>query len=120
MIAHAGASPAGACWPRSASKCLGVPLLVTCLYAAELLGIDPFEHPELMFLAEEALFLELPLGWAPVETAREPGVPEGGTYFYSSVLTLSQWLHPKLTYLVALARAYGAPDAANNEDIEKD
>jgi hypothetical protein len=90
------------------------------LYAAELLGIDPFEHPELMFLAEEALFLELPLGWAPVETAREPGVPEGGTYFYSSVLTLSQWLHPKLTYLVALARAYGAPDAANNEDIEKD
>jgi hypothetical protein len=25
-----------------------------------------------------------------------------------------------IRYLVALARAYGAPDAANNEDIEQD
>jgi len=94
--------------------------MLEVLYAAELMGVDAFEHPELMFLAEEALCLELPLGWEPVETGREDGAPEGGVYFHNSILQLSQWLHPKLTYLIALARAYGAPDAATNEDIEHD
>ena len=90
------------------------------LYMAELMGIDPFEHPQLMFLAEEAMCLELPLGWSAVETAIEDGSPEGGCFFTNSILQISQWQHPKLTYLISLARIYGAPDADASEDIEKD
>ena len=37
--------------------------------AREAMGIDPFETPELVHLAEMALNLELPLGWERVELA---------------------------------------------------
>ena len=45
----------------------------------------------------------------------------GETCYYSNpILQISQWQHPKLTYLNALARAYSAPDASENDEIERD
>ena len=94
--------------------------MLEVLYAAELMGLDAFEHPELMFLAEEAICLELPVGWQPAESEGATPAEATGTYYANGILSLRQWLHPKLTYLIALARAYSAPDADQNEDIEAD
>ena len=84
------------------------------LYAAEAMGIDPIENPELVFLAESALCLELPLGWARVELPDLKGserVPSAAAFFKSPLLRLSQWQHPHLTYLLAIAKALTAADA---------
>lgn len=83
--------------------------MLEVVYAAEAMGIDPVETPELAFLAEEALCLELPLGWERIELP-ESNVDVG--FYKSSLLRLSQWQHPKLTYLIALAKALTAADAA--------
>jgi hypothetical protein len=69
------------------------------------MGIDVLEQPELVFLAESALFLELPLGWERVELA------ENAAFYRNSLLRQKQWQHPQLTYLVALARALTAEDS---------
>ena len=99
------------------------------LHAAELLGIDPFETPELIFLAEEAVCCgeELPLGWDAIPPPKDAyggafaNDAAGETcYYHNPILQISQWQHPKLTYLVALARAYSAPDASESEEIERD
>jgi len=78
------------------------------LFAADAMGIDAFINPELVFLAEIACTLELPLGWERVE------LPEANAGFYKNgLLRLSQWQHPHLTYLIALGKMYTAADAAD-------
>ena len=78
--------------------------MLEVLYAADVMGIDAFQEPELMFLAESALCLELPLGWERVE------LPDNTGFYRNTLLRQNQWLHPQLTYLVALARHWRAVD----------
>ena len=40
--------------------------MIEVIYTAEIMGIDPLEQGPLVFLAEEALHLALPLGWTKV------------------------------------------------------
>ena len=80
--------------------------MLEVMYACEVMGIDPLESPQLVFLAEMALCLELPLGWEQVEHGSS-----GTRFFRNNLLRLSQWQHPALTYLVALMRSYTAADA---------
>ena len=80
--------------------------MLEVIYACEVMGIDPIDTPELVFLAEMALCLELPLGWEFVEHGA------GSARFYrNNLLRLSQWQHPQLTYLVALIKGFTAADA---------
>ena len=69
------------------------------------MGIDPIKEPDLMFLAEAALCLELPLGWERVDMMDAAG------FYRNSLLRQKQWQHPQLTYLVALARHWRSADA---------
>ena len=80
--------------------------MIEVIYAAESMGIDVFTNPELAFLAEESLCLELPLGWERIEM---PNIHAG--FYKNGLLRQTQWQHPKLTYLIALAKAYTAADA---------
>ena len=80
--------------------------MLEVIYAAEAMGIDVIEHPELAFLAEEALCLELPLGWERIEL---PGADDAA-FYKNGLLRLAQWQHPKLTYLIALGKQYTAAD----------
>ena len=79
--------------------------MLEVLYAAEVMGIDPFEEPDLMFLAESALCLELPLGWERID------LTSGDGFYRNTLLRQNQWLHPQLTYLVALAKQWRSADA---------
>ena len=101
--------------------------MLEVLYACEVLGIDAFDHPELVFLAEAALSLELPLGWEyveltdqgilgsePTRVATRP--TEAAGFYRNTLLKQSQWQHPQLTYLVALAKAYVAADAGEGAE----
>ena len=76
--------------------------MLEVIHAAELMGIDPISEPELVWLAEEAIRLELPIGWELIELS------EGGAYYHNAVLGLTQWQHPKLTWLIALVRTFHA------------
>jgi len=78
--------------------------MIEAIYAAELLGIDPMREPQHMWLAEEALSLELPLGW------RNYRDRQGQDFYHNELLELRQWQHPKLSYLIALARTFQARD----------
>ena len=79
--------------------------MLEVLHAAEVMGIDAFEEPELMFLCESALCVELPLGWERVE------LPDNTGFYRHAMLRQNQWLHPQLTYLVALAKHWRAIEA---------
>ena len=79
--------------------------MLEVIYAAEVMGIDPFKEPDLMFLAESALCLELPLGWERVEMI------DAATFYRNTLLRQKQWQHPQLTYLVALAKHWRAAEA---------
>lgn len=81
--------------------------MLEVLYAGEAMGMDVIENPQLAFLAEEALCLELPLGWERIELA---GMEAAG-FYRNGLLRLSQWQHPKITYLMALGKMYTAADA---------
>ena len=84
-------------------------MLEVC-YAADLLGIDVVATPNLAWIAEEALALELPLGW---EVIVKPGKGKSADdslnpcYYHNALLGLTQWQHPHLTYLMALAAELG-------------
>ena len=78
--------------------------MLEVIYAAEVMGIDPFKEPDLMFLAESALCLELPLGWECVEMI------DNATFYRNTLLRQKQWQHPQLTYLVALAKHWRAAE----------
>ena len=77
--------------------------MLEVLYAAELLGIDPLAQPRLVWLAEEALSAELPLGWEQL-----PDGASGALYYHNQILQLTQWQHPKLSYLLSLKLALDA------------
>ena len=82
-------------------------VMLEVLHAAELLGIDPLESPELVWLAEEALSAELPLGWDELRD-----VATGVNYYHNPILGLTQWQHPKISYLLSLRVALsGTPRA---------
>ena len=82
-------------------------VMLEVLHAAELLGIDPLQNPELVWLAEEALSAELPLGWEELSDAAT-----GANYYHNPILGLTQWQHPKISYLCSLRIALsGAPQA---------
>ena len=70
-------------------------MMIEVVHAAELLGIDPLEEAPLVFLAEEALHLDLPLGWAQ----------HANGAFHNALLQLTQAQHPKLSCLIALYTA---------------
>lgn len=53
-----------------------------------------------MWLAEEALCLDLPIGWRAYVDRH------GHEYYYNELLELRQWQHPKLSYLIALLRTF--------------
>ena len=85
--------------------------MLEVIYAAEAMGIDVFEHPDLAFLAEMALCLEAPLGWECVELSVAKGAPAvDGRFYKNGLLRQHQWQHPQITYLIALARAFVAAD----------
>lgn len=57
-------------------------------------------EPQHMWLAEEALCLDLPFGWRAYVDRH------GHEYYYNELLELRQWQHPKLSYLIALLRTF--------------
>jgi len=79
-------------------------LMIEVIHAAEILGIDPIREPQHMWLAEEALSLELPMGWRAYEAR------SGHEYYHNELLELRQWQHPNLSYLIALLRTFQQRD----------